>query len=89
MDEIEEKLHGMETISKKKARWIGHILRHDGLQKTIIGAMIAGKRGRRKRRTEMMDDLRGKRSYSNIKKSGSGLTRARACVCNIGLRIEI
>lgn len=36
----------INTIQKRQKRWIGHILRHDGLLKSVLECRMDGKRGR-------------------------------------------
>jgi len=61
----------IHEIRKRKANWIGHILRRNCLQKQVIEGMIkeemevARRRGRR--RKELLDDLKDRRGYSHLK----------------------
>ena len=58
-------------ISKRKASWIGHILRRNCLLQRVIegkikgGIKVTGRRGRRRRK--LLDDLRERRGYSHLK----------------------
>lgn len=40
MNKFGEKRYIMNTSGKRKARWIWCILRHDGVQKTIIEGLL-------------------------------------------------
>ena len=62
-------LHG---IRKRKANWIGHILRRNCLLKQIIEGKIKGQievtRRQGRRRKKLLDDLKDRRGYSQLKK---------------------
>ena len=61
----------LHEISKRKANWIGHILRRNCLLRRVIegkikgGIEVTGRRGRRRRK--LLDDLKEKRGYSHLK----------------------
>jgi hypothetical protein len=61
-----------KKIKRRKANWIGHILRRNGLLKCIIEEKIegrvevAGRRGRK--RKQLLDDLKETRGYWKWKK---------------------
>ena len=61
----------LHEIRKRKDNWIGHILRRNCLLKDVIEGKIKGemevtrKRGRKRRK--LLDDLKDKRRYSNLK----------------------
>jgi hypothetical protein len=61
----------LHEISKRKANWIGHILRRNCLLRKVIegkvkgGIEVAGRRGRRRRK--LLDDLKERRGYSHQK----------------------
>jgi hypothetical protein len=61
----------LHEISKRKADWIGHILRRNCLLQRVIeskiewGIEVTGRRGRRRRK--LLDDLKEKRGYSHLK----------------------
>jgi hypothetical protein len=61
----------LHEISKRKANWIGHILRRNCLQQYVIVGKIKGMievRGRRgRRRRKVFDDLKERRGYSHLK----------------------
>src|SRR5438132_1067376 len=52
---VERELINM--LRNKKKRWIGHVLRGDGLLKEVIGARLEGNKARGRPRLEMLDDL--------------------------------
>jgi len=72
-------LHG---ISKRKANWIGDILRRNCLLRHFIegkikgGKEMTGRRGRRRRK--IMDDLKESRGYSHLKEEALDRTMWRA-----------
>ena len=59
-------------IRKRKANWIGHILRRNSLLKQVIEGKIKGEmevaRRRGRRRKKLLDDLKDRREYSDLKK---------------------
>jgi len=62
----------LHEISKRKANWIGHILRRNCLLQLVIEGKIkgrievTGRRGRRRRK--LLDDLKKRRGYSHLKR---------------------
>jgi hypothetical protein len=67
---VKEQRNILHEISKRKANWIGHILRRNCLlQQAIEGKIkwaieVTGKRGRRRRK--LLDDLKERRWYSHL-----------------------
>jgi hypothetical protein len=63
--------YGTHEIRKRKANWIGHILRRNCLLQRVIegkiqgGIEVTGRRGRR--RKKIPDDLKERRGYSHLK----------------------
>jgi len=61
----------LEEIRKRKANWIGHILRRNCLLKQVIEGKITGEmevvRSRGRRRKKLLDDLKDRRGYSHLK----------------------
>jgi hypothetical protein len=61
----------LHEIRKRKANWIGHILRRNCLLRQIIerkikgGIEVTGGRGRKGRK--LLDDLKERRGYSHLK----------------------
>ena len=68
---VNEQRNILHEIRKRKANWIGHILRRNCLLKQVIegkikGEMeVTGRRGRR--RKKLPDDLKDRRRYSHLK----------------------
>ena len=71
---VKEKINILHEISKRKANWIGHILRRNCLLQRVIegkvkgGIEVTGRRGRRRRK--LLDDLKERRGYSHLKEEG-------------------
>ena len=61
----------LHEIRKRKANWIGHILRRNFLLQQVIegkvqgGIEVTGRRGRRRR--QLLDDLKEKIGYYHLK----------------------
>ena len=61
----------LHEICKRKANWIGHILRRNCLLKRVTegkiqgGIEVTGRQGRRGRK--LLDDLKERRGYSHLK----------------------
>ena len=68
---VKEQRNILHEISKRKANWIGHILRRNCLLQRVIEGKIkgrievTGRRGRRRRK--LLDDLKERRGYSHLK----------------------
>ena len=68
---VKEQRNILYEISKRKANWIGHILRRNCLSQRVIegkikgGIEVTGRRGRR--RTKLLDDLKERRGCSHLK----------------------
>ena len=68
---VNEQRNILHEIRKRKANWIGHILRRNCLLKQVIEGKIKGgmdvtrRRGRRRR--NVLDDLKDSRGYSYLK----------------------
>jgi hypothetical protein len=66
-----EQRNVLHEISKRKVNWVGHILRRNCLLRQVIEGKIkgeievTGRRGRRRRK--LLDDIKGRRGYSNLK----------------------
>jgi len=77
---VNEQRNILREIRKRKANWIGHILRRNCLLKLrrncLLKQVIEGKtkgemevtRRRGRRREKLLDDLKGKRGYFHLKK---------------------
>jgi len=68
---VKEQRNILHVINKRKANWIGHILRRNCLLQRVIEGKIGGgieATGRRvRRRRKLLDDLKERRGYSNMK----------------------
>jgi hypothetical protein len=72
----------LHEIRKRKANWIGHILRRNCLLQRVTdgkiqgGIEVTGRQGRRRRK--LLDDLKERSGYSHLKKEALDLTMWRA-----------
>ena len=61
----------LHEIRKRKANWIGHILRRNCLLQRVIERKIKGQievtRRRGRRRKKLLDDLKDRRGYCQLK----------------------
>ena len=79
---VNEQRKILREISKRKANWIGHILRRNCLLQQVIegnikgGIEVRGGRGRRCRK--LLDDLKERRGYSHLKEETLDRTVRRA-----------
>jgi len=79
---VKEQMIILHEIRKRKANWIGHILRRNCfLQRVIegkikVGMEVTGRRGIRRR--ELLDDLKKRREYSHVKEEALDRTMWRA-----------
>jgi hypothetical protein len=68
---VKEERNILHTIKRRKAKWIGHILRRNCLLKHVIEGKLEGRiemTGRRERRCkQMLDDLKEKRRSWKLK----------------------
>jgi len=68
---VNEQRNILHEIRKRKANWIGHILRRNCLLKQVIEGKIKGDmevaRRRGRRRKKLLDDLKDRRGYSQLK----------------------
>ena len=68
---VNEQRNILHEIRKRKANWIGHILRRNCLLKQVIEGKIKGEmkvtRRRGRRRKKLLDDLKEWRGYSHLK----------------------
>jgi len=68
---VEEQRNILHEIRKRKANWIGHILRRNCLLQRVTegkiqgGIEVTGRQGRRRRK--LLDDLKERRVYSRLK----------------------
>jgi hypothetical protein len=68
---VSEQRNILHEIRKRKANWIGNILRRNCLLKEVIEGKIQGQkkvtRRRGRRRKKLLDDLGDRRGYSHLK----------------------
>jgi hypothetical protein len=68
---VKEQRNILNEICKRKAKWIGHILRRNCLLQRVSeskikgGIEVTGRRGRRHRK--LLHDLKERRGYSHLK----------------------
>jgi ribosomal 50S subunit-associated protein YjgA (DUF615 family) len=68
---VKERRNILHEIRKRKANWIGHILRRNCLPQQVTegkiqgGIEVTGRQGRRRRK--LLDDLKAWRGYSHLK----------------------
>jgi hypothetical protein len=79
---VKQQRNILHEISKRKANWIGHILRRNCLLQQVIegnikgGIEVTGRRGRRCRK--LLGDLQERREYSHLKEEALDRTVWRA-----------
>jgi len=79
---VKEQRNILHEITKRKANWIGHILRRNCLLQRVIegkiqgGIEVTGRRGRRRR--TLLDDIKERRGYSHLKEESLDRTVWRA-----------
>ena len=79
---VNEQRNILHEISKRKANWVGHILRRNCLLQWVIegkikgGIEVIGRRGRRRRK--LLDDLKERRGYCQLKEEARDRTMWRA-----------
>jgi hypothetical protein len=68
---VNEQRNIVHEIRKRKANWIGRILRRNCLLKQVIEGKIKGEmevtRRRERRRKKLLDDRKDRRGYSHLK----------------------
>jgi len=81
---VKEQRNILHEIRKRKANWIGHILRKNCLlqrvieRKIIVGIEVTGRQGRRRRK--LLDDLKERRGYSYLKEEALHRTKWRVAL---------
>ena len=67
---VSEHRNILHEIRKRKANWIGHILRRNYLLKQVIKGKIKGEmevaRRRGRKRKKLLDDLKDRRGYLHL-----------------------
>jgi ribosomal 50S subunit-associated protein YjgA (DUF615 family) len=68
---VKEERNIVHTIKRRKANWIGHILRRNCLLDHVSEGNIEGRTEvvgrRRRRRKQLLDDIKDMRRYLNLK----------------------
>ena len=81
---VKEQMNILHEIRKRKANWIGHILCRNCLLQWVIegkikgGIEVTGRQGRKRRK--LLDDLKERRGYSQLKEEAVDCTVWRARV---------
>jgi len=79
---VKEQRNILHEVRKRKANWIGHILRRNCLLQWVIegkikgGIEVTGRQGRRRRK--LLDDLKERRGYCHLKEEALDRTMRRA-----------
>jgi len=77
---VNEQRKTLHEIRKRKANWIGHILRRNCLLKQVIEGKIKGQIGvTGRRRKNLLDDLKDSRGYCELKEEALDRTVWRNC----------
>jgi ribosomal 50S subunit-associated protein YjgA (DUF615 family) len=71
---IKEERITVHKIRRRKADWIGHILRRNCLLSHIIEGKISGTRRRGRIRKQLLDDLEESRRYWKLKEQAQDRT---------------
>ena len=68
---VNEQRNFLHEIRKRKANWIGHILRRNCLLQQVIERKIKGQievtKRRGRKRKKLLDDLKNRRGYCQLK----------------------
>ena len=78
---VKEQKNILHEIRKRKANWIGHILRRNCLLQRVTEGKIQGGievTGRQGRSMKLLDDLKERRGYSHLKSEALDRTMWRA-----------
>ena len=78
---VNEPRNILHEIRKRKANWVGHILHRNCLIQQVIEGKIKGQieviRRRGRRRKKLLDDLKDRRGYCQLKEEALDLTMLR------------
>ena len=78
---VNEQRNILHEIRKRKANWIGHILRRNCLLKQVIEGKIKEEieviRRRGRRRKKLLDDLKDRRGYYHLKEEALDRTMSK------------
>jgi len=79
---VKEQRNILHEINKRKANWIGHILRRNCLLQRVTEGKIKGAMEvmgrRRRRRRKLLDELKERRGYCHLKEEALDRTMWRA-----------
>ena len=79
---VNDRRNILHDVRKRKANWIGHILRRNCLLKQVIEGKINGEmeviRRRGRKRRKLLDELKDMRGYSHLKEEAVDRTKWRA-----------
>jgi hypothetical protein len=65
---VKEERNIIHTIKRRKANWVGHVLRRNCLLNHVIEGQIEETGRGRRRPKQLLDDLKETRGYWNLKK---------------------
>ncbi|KAI5739063.1 hypothetical protein M8J77_014529 [Diaphorina citri] len=71
LERVKERRQVMNNISARRAKWIGHNLRHEGMLLTLIEGMVEGTNQRGRPRKEYIRDVEtdmGCQTYMELKR---------------------
>ena len=68
LDQVNEKRKLLNTLLKRKKRWIGYIFKGKSLVKEVTEGRMGGKRGRGKPRIMVLDDIKADETSKKIKR---------------------
>ena len=66
--EMNEERRLMTVIKRRQKNWIGHILRGESMFKEVVEGRFEGRKPRGRKRKSLLDDLKGNRSYHQLKR---------------------
>jgi hypothetical protein len=79
---VKEQRNILHEIRKRKANWIGHIIRRNCIVQRVTEGKIQGRievtRRQGRRRRKLLDDLKNRRGYSHLKEEALDRTMWRA-----------
>ena len=76
LERVQEKRCLLERVIHSKKRWIGHIVRGEGLLKEVIEGRMEGKRPRGRKRIGMLQEIK-EGTYGEMKRSAENKTEWR------------
>ena len=65
---VDEERTLLHMIDRRKHRWLGHVIRGEGLLLTVIEGRMVGKKTRGRRRLNMLSDMVGGTPYVQTKR---------------------